>query len=408
VTGHPTSAVPAGGPTVGVGSEAVPVAPRGRSAVVDPTAWARARRILCVRLDQIGDVLMTGPAIRALRESAPDRRITLLTSPAGAAVAGLMPEVDEIIVYRSPWMKATTEPDVAEDRAMIVGLEAARFDAAAIFTVYTQSALPAAYLCRLAGIPRRLGHARENPYHLLTDWVPDPEPQEVVRHEVRRQLDLVAAVGSGTADERLHLRVIPSAEAVADEVLSQLPGGRPWAVVHPGASAPSRRYPWEHYAAAATELALRHGWQLVFSGSLEEADLVERIRARVPVPTQSLAGRLDLAGLAAVLRRAPLLISGNTGPVHVAAAVGTPVVDLYALTNPQHAPWGVSSVVLSHDVPCRNCYASVCPMGHHHCLTLVPPERVVEAAVRLHPAGGGGASSRLAPATSGGDQNTPR
>ncbi|MGA8351985.1 MAG: glycosyltransferase family 9 protein, partial [Isosphaeraceae bacterium] len=69
----------------------------------------------------------------------------------------------------------------------------------------------------------------------------------------------------------------------------------------------------------------------------------------------------------------------NTGPVHVAAAVGTPVVDLYALTNPQHTPWGVPNRVLNHDVPCKYCYKSVCPEGHHHCLTLVPPEAVVEA-----------------------------
>ena len=93
----------------------------------------------------------------------------------------------------------------------------------------------------------------------------------------------------------------------------------------------------------------------------------------------SLAGELDLGELAALLAMAPLLIANNTGPVHVAAAVGTPVVDLYALTNPQHTPWGVPNRVLNHDVPCKYCYKSVCPEGHHHCLTLVPPEAVVEA-----------------------------
>ena len=79
------------------------------------------------------------------------------------------------------------------------------------------------------------------------------------------------------------------------------------------------------------------------------------------------------------MEMAPLLIANTTGPVHVAAAVGTPVVDLYALTNPQHTPWGVPGRVLNHDVPCKYCYKSVCPEGHHNCLTLVPPEAVVEA-----------------------------
>jgi len=98
------------------------------------------------------------------------------------------------------------------------------------------------------------------------------------------------------------------------------------------------------------------------------------------------AGVLDLAGLAglaALVASAPLLVSNNTGPIHVAAAVGTPVVDLYALTNPQHTPWGVPHQVPFHDVPCKYCYKSVCPEGHGNCLRLVEPEAVVEAARSL-------------------------
>ena len=97
----------------------------------------------------------------------------------------------------------------------------------------------------------------------------------------------------------------------------------------------------------------------------------------------SLAGRLSLGELGALIEAADLLICNNTGPAHIAAAVGTPVVDLYALTNPQHTPWQVESRVLFHDVPCRNCYKSVCPAGHHDCLRRVPPERVAEAAREL-------------------------
>jgi ADP-heptose:LPS heptosyltransferase len=130
-------------------------------------------------------------------------------------------------------------------------------------------------------------------------------------------------------------------------------------------------------------LAAAHGVRLVFTGAASDVELVERVRVAVGAPTLSLAGGLGLGELAAVLEAAPLLIAGNTGPVHLAAAVDTPVVDLYALTNPQHTPWMVPSAVLYHDVPCRWCYKSVCPEGHHLCLRGVSPAAVVDAALAL-------------------------
>jgi lipopolysaccharide heptosyltransferase II len=348
--------------------------------------WAHARRALCVRLDQLGDVLMTTPAIRALRESAPGRRVTLLTSSGGAAVARLVPEVDEVLVYDPPWMKATApRADPRPDLNLIERLRGSAFDAAAIFTVYSQNPLPAALTCYLAGIPLRLAHCRENPYQLLTDWVRDPEPHELTRHEVRRQLDLVEFVGARTADHRLSLRV-PEESARRVAVLLRRHGlesdGR-WVVIHPGASAPSRRYPPEGFAAAARRLVRDAGCRVVFTGGAAERELVQSIRGAMGAPSISLAGRLDLGELAALIARAPVLIVNNTGPAHIAAAVGTPVVDLYALTNLQHTPWGIPSRVLYHDVPCKPCYKSVCPLGHHDCLRLVPPEAVVRAAREL-------------------------
>ncbi len=349
-------------------------------------AWSSARRVLCVRLDTLGDVLMTGPALRALRAALPGRELTLLTSPAGAAVAELMPEVDDALVYEAPWLKATPERvDAATDHAMIAALAGAGFDAAAIFTVYSQSPLPAALLCQLAGVPLRLAHCRENPYQLLSDWVRETEPERELRHEVRRQLDLVAAVGASTADQRLALRVPASARAAVDELLAAegVDRARPWAIVHAGATAPSRRYPARSWSEVCRALHHEHGLQLVLTGDEGEAALVEEVRARAGVPTLALPGRLDLPGLAALLEAAPLLLAGNTGPVHVAAAVGTPVVDVYALTNPQHTPWEVPSRVLSHDVPCRWCQGSVCREGHHRCLRGVSPGQVVGAALEL-------------------------
>jgi lipopolysaccharide heptosyltransferase II len=231
----------------------------------------------------------------------------------------------------------------------------------------------------------RLAHSHENPYQLLTNWVPDPEPASGVRHEARRQLDLVAAVGCSTDDERLSLHIDPTALARVRRRLEDLGliADAPWVVVHPGASAPSRRYPARHFAAVVRTFVAELGWQVVLTGGATEISLVEEVRAAAGVSAISVAGQLDLEELGALLTMAPLLVSNNTGPVHVAAAVGTPVVDLYALTNPQHTPWLVPNRVLFHDVPCRDCYKSICPAEHHACLELVPPSAVIQAAREL-------------------------
>lgn len=349
-----------------------------------PSAWTSARRLLAVRLDNLGDVLMTTPALRALRNSLPGRHITLLTSPAGAALAPFVPEIDAVLVADGPWM-----PNVPASPPALIAtvdrLRQANFDAAVIFTVYSQNPLPTALLCWLAGIPLILAHCRENPYQLLSDWVPDPEPHELVRHEVRRQLDLVGCIGAATPDERLSFRLRPEDVTQAAAKLRQagIDPDRRRVVLHPGASAAARRYPPEHFAALADLLVEQDDCALVFTGDKGEAGLVDAIRAGLHHRVASLAGALSLGELAAVIAGSALLIANNTGPVHIAAAVGTPVVDIYALTNPQHAPWRVPHRVVYHDVPCRFCYRSVCPQGHHDCLRLLAPERVARAAREL-------------------------
>lgn len=348
--------------------------------------WNCVENVLCIRLDTIGDVLMTTPAIRALKESHPSRRITLLTSSAGVAIASLVPDLDEVIVYDAPWLKAT-EPrtNSRPEYEMAERLRSLQFDAAVIFTVYSQNPLPSAFLCYLADIPLRAGYCHENPYQLLTHWVKDPEPESFVRHEVRRQLDLVATLGCSGVDERMSMHVPENALASVQDILQKLDidQERPWVVIHPGATAPSRRYPPEGFASVARRLVVDMGIQVIFTGTEPERELVEGIQTAVGVPTQSLVGCLNLGEMAALIAIAPVLISNNTGPVHIAAAVGTPVVDLYALTNPQHTPWGVPHRVLFHDVPCKYCYKSICPEGHHHCLRLVTPESIVHAACEL-------------------------
>jgi lipopolysaccharide heptosyltransferase II len=349
-------------------------------------AWSEAERILCVRLDGLGDVLMSTPAMRALRISgARPRTVTLLTSPAAAAAAPLIPELDNVLVYAAPWAKSSTPGPVDDDVELIDCLRQVRFDAAVIFTTYSQSPLPAAFACYLARIPLRLAYCHENPYHLLSDWVADPEPAERIRHEARRQLDLVCTVGASTTDERLSLR-IPAAASAHVRSLLEAAGvdlARPWVAIHPGATAESRRYAPERFAAAADRLVDRTGCPVVLAGSRDEVNLVEDVRRAMHARSISLAGSLDLAGLAALIADASVLIANNSAPAHIAAALGTPVVDLYALTNPQHTPWHVPNRVLSHDVPCRNCLRSVCPLGHNACLQSIPPIAVADAACEL-------------------------
>lgn len=366
--------------------------------------WRSARRILAVRLDNLGDVLMTTPAIRALKENGNGTRVTLLSGGAGVALAPFLPDVDDVISTGCPWMPGRDAgPEALQ--AMAERLRAESFDAAVIFTVYSQSPLPAAMLCWLAGIPLRLAHSRENPYHLLTDWIPDPEPHEHLRHEVRRQLDLVAAVGMHTADQKLSFRVDQPDRRTAVACLRSVgvDPDRPYAVIHPGASAVSRRYPPERFAAALRQLTALSGEntpQLVFTGDASETVLVDSVRAECG-KSASLAGRLTLGQLGAVLEKASVLIANNTGPAHIAAALGVPVVDLYALTNPQHAPWKTPSRVLYEDVPCRFCYRSVCPQGHNACLHQLDPGRVALAARELLDLGAERASPRAARALAG-------
>jgi lipopolysaccharide heptosyltransferase II len=342
--------------------------------------WHRARRILCVRLDSLGDVLMCTPAMRALRQAVPGRTLTLLSSASGAAALPFVPELDDAIAWSAPWTKsARSAATGAAAPAPIATLAARAFDAAVIFTTYTQSALPAALLCQLARIPLRLAHCRENPYDLLSDWVPDPEPATLVRHEVQRQLALVQRVGCRSAGLGLSFVPRPADFTAARARLAAagIDPDRPWILLHPGASAASRRYPAAHWAHVVRLLAQELQLPLVLTGSADESELVDGIQFASAVPAISLAGRLALGELGAALRLAAVAVTNNTGPAHMAAAVGTPVVDLYALTNPQHTPWNVRSRVLFHDVPCRFCYKSTCPEGHQASLAGIETRRVV-------------------------------
>jgi ADP-heptose:LPS heptosyltransferase len=201
-------------------------------------AWKNHKNVLCIRLDNMGDVLMTQPAMRALKESAHGRKITLLTSGVGAAIAPYIREVDAIIPFDVPWVKTSETRGKQQLQALADELASRQFDAAVIFTAYSQNPLPAAMLCYYAGIRPVLGYCRENPYELINQWVPDKEPFDYVIHEVERQLQLVRMAGGFASDTRLSLEIPKeSREKVAGRLAAiGIEPDKPWAVLHAGVS----------------------------------------------------------------------------------------------------------------------------------------------------------------------------
>ena len=287
--------------------------------------------VFCVSgLDNLGDVLMTTPAFRALKSTWSRCELTLLTSSAGAAIAEHLPEIDRVIRFDVPWMQTGTDNRGAF-LSMTTQLKRDKFDAAILFTVQSQSPLPAALLCYMAGIPQVLGYCRENPYQLMTHWVPDPEVLMATRHEVERQLALVQTVGCHTTDPLLSLRIPEADRQWVQQQLSiaNIDRSRPWVILHPGVSEAKRRYPADEFVRAFRQLVLTEAYQLVLTGSATERPLTEAIvRQLGDGPILNLAGQLSIAQLISLIAEAPLLVANNTGPVHIAAAVGTPVVAL--------------------------------------------------------------------------------
>jgi len=347
--------------------------------------WRAVRKILCVRLDNIGDLLMTTPALRALKERFPQAEIVLLTSQVGSRIAPLVPVIDRWIVYDAPWVKTYAEPPKGESvHQMVEQLKAEQFDAAVIFTVYSQNPLPAALLTFMADIPLRLGYSHHNPYELLTDWVPDREPEKEIKHEVQRQLDLVATIGATTAIPTLALGVEERfrQRARAAVQTAGVAPNEPWLVLHPGVSEERRRYSAWGFGETGKRLSQRLNCRILVTGAAHEQALAEQVAAHIGPAAVSLAGQLALPEFVGLLAETSVLISNNSGPVHMAAALGTPLVDLYATTNPQHTPWLVDHKVLYFDTECKACARGLCTVDHG-LRQYVQPQDIVQATLTL-------------------------
>lgn len=314
-------------------------------------SWQHAENILIIRADNMGDLIMSVPAIRALKQSI-SCKITVLTSSMAAAIASFIPEIDDVIVFDLPWIKAPRANANETILTLVRQLEEKRFDAAVIFTVFSQSALPAAMIAYMSGIPLRLAYCRENPYELLTDWVADKEPYTFIRHQVRRDLGLVNFIGADTDNIHLQLNISGTAWKNAREKLSKagVNTEKPLLVFHAGVSEKKREYPKDLWIEAARKLINDKGFQVLFTGVVSEKDLCDQLAKKTGENAFSAAGLLDLEEFIAVIENSPVIVSVNTGAIHIAAAVNTPVVVLYAQTNPQHTPWMVPNVVLEFEV----------------------------------------------------------
>jgi ADP-heptose:LPS heptosyltransferase len=328
------------------------------------------RTVLVARLDNAGDVLLQGPLVRAVAAGAD--RVVFLAGPAGAAAARLLPGVDDVWTWACPWILGDPPPvDPADLTALTDRVRALVPDEAVISTSFHQSPLPLAMLLRTAGVPRISAISVDYPgslldvRHSVDDDLPEPE----------RALSLARAAGFELPDGddgRLSVRR-PLPPAAHD------PG---YVVLHPGASVPARAWPPERCAEAVEALA-DAGYRVLVTGGPEERELTARVAGARGI---DLGGATSLPEMAALLDGAVAVVVGNTGPAHLAAAVGTPVVSLFSPVVPaaRWAPYGVPTVLLGdQSAPCRDTRARECPVPGHPCLTSVPAQDVVAAVESL-------------------------
>lgn len=330
--------------------------------------------ILAVRQDSLGDVLLAGPAIRALA-AADKGPVTLLCGPRGQAAGRLLPGVDAVLTHLAEWIDPRP-PSVTRESCtrLIEEINSRAPTEAVIFTSFHQNPLPTALLLRLAGVERIAAISHDYPGSLLD--IRHRPPDDI--HEVERALSLVDAAGYALpTDDDGRLRVnIP---AHGRNGLPQ----EPFVVVHPGASVSARAWERESWR-RLVEALTRHGWPVVITGTRDERALTAYV-AGADRDVLDLGGKLSFGELAVVLKAATVVAVANTGPAHLAAAVGTPVASLFAPTVPavRWRPWGVPHILINRSVPCAGCRAVDCPVPGHPCLAEVKVERVLDAVEQL-------------------------
>jgi ADP-heptose:LPS heptosyltransferase len=329
---------------------------------------------IVARLDSAGDVLITGPAVRAI--AARHDRVVMLAGPRGREAAELLVGVDEIVEWQAPWVDFDSpELTAAHADDLIKQLRDIAPERVYIFTSFHQSPLPLALLCRMASVPWVGAICTDYPGTLL-DLRHQP-PEGIA--EVDRALSLAQAAGCALPEDDdggLRIRypgLIPRRLAIRI-------GTQPFVVFHPGASVPARR-PSQARSKAMVAALVEAGYRVVVTGGPDETALTDAVAGDGAV---DLGGRTSLPELAAVFAAARVVIVPNTGPAHLAAAVGAAVVSLFAPVVPaaQWRPYGRRVSVLGDQrASCRDSRARTCPVPGHPCLDGITDAELL-AAVR--------------------------
>ncbi|MFN3486096.1 MAG: lipopolysaccharide heptosyltransferase II [Planctomycetota bacterium] len=315
-------------------------------------------KILVKGNNWLGDAVLSLPTLRSLKAMFPEGRLAVLTKPSLADLYRGAPYVDEVLPER--------RGGIGSWWATVRELRRRRFDAALVLP----RSFRAAFVVWGAGIPRRIGYGAGRGA-LLTDRV---RPLEGRVHRVHRYHHLLSAFGSPPPVEPPRLELLPEAVCWAQE---EFPGG-PWVGLHPGATyGAAKQWLPERFAELGRRLGARAS-VAVIGGPGEEA-LGSRV-AREAGAARCLAGRTTIPQLAAALARCRLLVTNDTGPMHVADALGVPVVAIFGPTDwIETPPFGPRHRIVRRPVPCSPCLARTCPLGHHECMRSVTVDEVERA-----------------------------
>ena len=348
-------------------------------------------RILLVRLRQIGDVVFTTPAIHALRQRFPDAHLSYIVEPAAAPIVAGNPHLNQVIV--AP--RARGLRGLLDDLALGRRLRADRYDLAIDFHGGPRASL----LTWLSGAPERLGYDVIGRGWMYTRRIARPRALRP-RHSVQNQWDLLAPLGVAPADRSAFPVEMTADAGAAAEVARRLTGagvaaGDRLIVVHVSAGNPFRRWPAAHFVDLIASLAAGDpSRRVIVTSGPSEGDAAGRVIAEAQARLGGQRGRqvltcgeFSLAELRALLARASIYIGGDSGPLHVAATTGVPIVGLYGPTLPiRSAPWRadawITESVDAGELPCRPCEQRVCEPGDFRCLTSIKPAQVSDAAER--------------------------
>ncbi len=333
------------------------------------------KNLLVIKLRYIGDVVLATPVIRQLREGYPGARITMCVNAGTEAVLKRNEDLDEILIVR--------RGSLFEQVRFLAALRRRRFDCVVDLTDGDRSA----FLTWLSGAPVRVGFNQEARWRgvLYTALVQGTGSM----HRVERDLEALRPLGLAPKASPLVLKTDPEDEAEATAVLEETGldgrhGDGPLVALQPGARYWFKAWPPERFAQLADRLAQELGCRVFVGGSREERDLAERIRVLARSRPVVLAGRVSLSGYAAVLRRCALFVGNDNGPMHMAAALGVPVVALFGPSDPTvWAPCAERKAVIYKGLDCRPCFHPTCRRGEENCMRLIRLQEVDDACRKL-------------------------